>query len=176
MLSHPELISAARSAIDYVRTNVRYRGLNTPGGWIRNPTEANQKVIARLYSLYVGSQRDAEYKGGFNGEYYVNELDKLAKLTNTGNCSELSAVAFNFLKDKGVRPIDYFGVFRGAWNHAFVIINRDAGTPLSNFRDWTNSAVLCDPLYDRFADAGFLASWYPRCLPFTNPDVKYRLE
>ena len=36
--------------------------------------------------------------------------------------------------------------------------------------------MLCDPLYDRSADAGFLATWYPRIYPFKASDVVYRIE
>lgn len=173
---HSGYRAAAQGAVAYVKTQVRYRGLNTAGGWIRNPLEVNQKFLARIDSKVTGSQRSDEYKGGFNGEVYINEMDKLAKDTQTGNCSELSAVAFNYLKLKGIRPLDYFGVFRGGWNHAFVILNRDATTPILDFAKWSEYAVLCDPLYDRSADAGFLATWYPRIYPFKPADLVYRIE
>ena len=168
--------TAAHAAINFVKNTVRYRGLNTAGGWIRNPAEIPQKFAARIDSLRKGEQRSAKYQGAFSGENYVNEMAQLAKETQTGNCSELSAVAFNFLKAQGIRPLDYFGVFRGGWNHAFVILNRDAATPLSNFKDWSYAAVLCDPLYDRAADAGYLATWYARMFPLKDSDVKYRIE
>jgi hypothetical protein len=171
-----EYRAAAQGAIAYVKAHVQYRGLNTPGGWIRNPLEMNQKIVARIDSTITGLKRSSEYKGGFNRELYVNEMDRLARDTQTGNCSELSAVAFNYLKVQGVIPIDYFGVFRGNWDHAFVILNRDAIIPLSDFAKWSEYAVLCDPLYDRSADAGFLATWYPRIYPFKASDLVYRLE
>lgn len=176
MMLHSGYSNAARAGVTYVQNNVRYRGLNTPGGWIRHPTEVNEKVIARVDSLITGARRSAAYQGPFKGELYINELDRLAKDTQTGNCSELAAVAFNFLKLQGIRPIDYFGVFRGAWNHAFVILNRDATTPVSDFAKWSYDAVVCDPLYDRSADAGFLATWYPRMFPLRPADVAHRLE
>jgi hypothetical protein len=175
-MQHSEYVAAAHAAVAHVRANVKYRGLNTGGGWIRNPANIPQKFAARIDSLQKGKERSDQYKGGFNGELYVNEMEKLAKETQTGNCSELSAVAFNYLKLRGVRPIDYFGVFRGGWNHAFVILNRDAATPIADFAKWSYTAVLCDPLYDRAADAGFLATWYPRIHPCLAKDVMYRLE
>jgi hypothetical protein len=103
-------------------------------------------------------------------------MEKLAKDTQTGNCSELAAVAFNYLKFQGIRPLDYFAVYRGGWDHAFVVLNRDAKTPLSDFAKWSEFAVVCDPLYDRANYAGFLATWYPRAIPLRPPDVKYRIE
>ena len=171
-----EYRAASQGAIAYVKGHVQYRGLNTAGGWIRNPLDVSQKFAARIDSTITGMRRSSEYKGGFNRELYINEMDRLARDTQTGNCSELSAVAFNYLKVQGVLPIDYFGVFRGNWNHAFVILNRDATTQITDFAKWSEPAVLCDPLYDRSADAGFLATWYPRIYPFKASDVVYRIE
>jgi hypothetical protein len=173
---HSEYASAAQRAIDYVKSTVKYRGLNTAGGWIRNPTDVGQKFAARIESLSEGAKRSAQHKGGFSGSVYVNELEKLVVETQTGNCSELSAVAFNYLDRQGIHPIDYFAVFRGGWNHAFVVLNRDASIPIGNFAKWSEYAVVCDPLYDRSAIAGMLAPWYSRSIPFRPPDVKYRLE
>jgi hypothetical protein len=175
-MEHSGYLKAAQSAITHVKGNVRYRGLNTAGGWIRDPIEAQQKVVARLDSMITGAMRSGQYSGGFNAETYINEMDRLAKDTNTGNCSELSAVAFNYLKGQGVTPIDYFAVFRGGWNHAFVILNRDATIPVPDFAKWSYDAVVCDPLYDRAADAGHLAPWYPRMFSLKASDVIYRIE
>ncbi len=175
-MMHSEYVNAANAAIAEVKSSVRYRGLNTPGGWIRNPSEAPEKAVARADSVITGMSRSADYKGKFSGEHYINEVDRLARDTQTGNCSELSAVAFNYLKRLGTRPLDYFGVFRGSWNHAFVILNRDAAIPIGDFAKWSYDAVLCDPLYDRVADAGFLATWYPKVYPLSARDLVLRIE
>src|SRR5689334_5718883 len=98
---HSDYANAAAAAVSYVKSSVRYRGLNTAGGWIRHPTEVEWKFASRIATLVLGIKMDAEYKGDFNGEYYVNQLEKLAKQSKTGNCSELSAVAFNYLKNQG---------------------------------------------------------------------------
>ncbi len=167
---------AAESAIMHVKAKVRYRGLNTAGGWIRNPFEVQEKFVARIHSQILGSRRSAAYKGGFDPVRYINELERLALDTGTGNCSELSAVAFKHLVRTNIRPIEYFGVFRGSWDHAFVVLNRPADVPIRDFAKWSYTSVICDPLYDRVADAGFLASWYPRALPLTDDDLLVRLE
>ncbi len=167
---------AAQSAVAHVKAKVRYRGLNTAGGWIRNPLEVPQKFAARIESQVVGSRRSAAYKGEFDPVRYINELERLAIDTGTGNCSELSAVAFKYLVKANVRPIEYFGVFRGSWDHAFVVLNRPADVPVRDFVRWSYSAVLCDPLYDRSADAGFLATWFPKAFPLSDDDLMVRLE
>ena len=45
-------------------------------------------------------------------------------------------MAFNYLKGQGIAPIDYFAVWRGGWNHAFVVLNRDAKIPVPDFAKW----------------------------------------
>jgi hypothetical protein len=175
---HPsEYRASANAAISEVKKNVKYRGLNTAGGWIRNPIDVPQKFAARIESMRKGAERSANSKGGgFIAETYINEMEKLAKDTNTGNCSELSAIAFNYLRSQGVRPIEYFALWRGSWNHAFVVLNRDASIPITDFAKWSEWAVACDPLYDRAEYAGYLAKWYAHALPFKSKDVIYRLE
>jgi len=172
---HSQYSAAAQAAVAYVRSTIRYRGLNTAGGWIRNPLEVNQKFASRIYSLYTGAKRDAAYKGPFDPKYYINQLDRLARDAGTGNCSELSAVAFNYLEGKPVKPIDYFAVYRGSWNHAFVVLNRDSKVPVGDFPTWSYGAVLCDPLYDRFGDACMLRLWYAKMFPLKDTDVMCRV-
>jgi hypothetical protein len=172
---HSEYMAAAQRAIGHVKSTVKYRGLNTGGGWIRNPADVPQKFGARIESLREGSKRSANHTGGFVPTVYIDQLDQLAKDTQTGNCSELSAVAFNYLKAQGIAPIDYFGVFRGSWNHAFVVLNRDDSIPVGDFARWSEYAIVCDPLYDRSAIAGMLAPWYPKALPLKSADLVYRI-
>jgi hypothetical protein len=173
---HSGYRTSAQSAVQYVKSAVRYRGLNTAGGWIRNPLESNLKFAARLYSKYLGETRSDDYKGPFNPVVYINQLERLALESQTGNCSELSAVAFKYLVRANIRPIEYFAVFRGSWNHAFIVLNRDASIPIKDFAKWSYDAVVCDPLYDRSADAGMLAPWYSKMFPLTDDDLMVRLE
>ena len=63
-------------------------------------------------------------------------------------------------------------MYRGSWNHAFVVLNRDQSVPVSDFANWSRLAVVCDPLYDRAGDAGFLSAWYPRMFPLRDRDVR----
>ncbi|HVT93674.1 MAG TPA: hypothetical protein VHD76_12570 [Bryobacteraceae bacterium] len=176
IMEHSEYLAAAQMAVDYVKQQVKYRGLNTAGGWIRNPLDVPQKFGARIKSLNEGKQMDAQYRGKFDPQVYVDGLEKLAKDSNTGNCSELSSVAFNFLKRKGTRPLELYLVFRGSWDHAFVVLNRDGKAAVSDFSTWSYQAVVCDALYDRAADAGNLAIWYPRMFPMKAADLAWRLE
>jgi len=178
---HSGYVAQAKMANNYVRERVQYRGLNTAGGWIRNPVDVQQKFVARITSMAVGIAMDREYSktnldGKFHPEDYIRNLEVLAYASQTGNCSELSAVAFKYLERQSVRSIDYFAVYRGSWNHAFVVLNRDASTPVTDFATWSEMAVVCDPLYGREDIAGNLARWYPKMFPLHKNDVMYRVE
>jgi hypothetical protein len=73
-----------------------------------------------------------------------------------GNCGEQTAVAFMYLKDSGVRPLDYT-VSQDPGDHAFVVIGRAQGSDASNYKTWGGDAVVCDP----WGDDAFPASDIP---------------
>ena len=168
-----EYLSAAKGAITYVKGQVRYRGLNTGGGWIRDPLHVPQKFAARIKSLNMERQnRNAMANTEAGWDQFVDQWIREALASQTGNCCELSAIAFRYLQRQGIRPVEFFGVYRGSWNHAFVVLNRDQSVPVSDFANWSRLAVVCDPLYDRAGDAGFLSAWYPRMFPLRDRDVR----
>jgi hypothetical protein len=174
-MEHSKYVEAGKEALAYVRSKVRYRGLNTAGGWIRNPTEVVGKFAARIQSKRLGAARSEAYGGKFDAELYIRQMSKLAVDSNTGNCSELSALAFMRLAAKQVGPLEYWGAIRGSWDHAFVILNRDESIPIERFEDWSYQAVVVDALYDRVADAGNLTRWFPKMFPLKTTDMWLRL-
>lgn len=174
---HSGYVKAAQDAIAHVQSEVRYRGLNTGGGWIRHPLEIPHKFAARISLLNEGARRDAARpEAASDRQIFIDEMASLGRLAQTGNCGELSAIAFQHLKSRGVAPLDYFALWRGEWNHAFVVLNRDASIPVQEFGRWSYQAVVCDPLYDRAADAGHLAVWYAKRFPLKKNDVWLRWE
>lgn len=75
---------------------------------------------------------------------------KNAAKNHCGNCGEHAAVAFIYLRDRGVRPIEYMGYVSGIFeDHAFVVIGRKAQTDLGNPAKWGADVVICDPYYDK---------------------------
>jgi hypothetical protein len=54
-----------------------------------------------------------------------------------------AAVAFMFLYDKGIFPIDYMSGTNV--DHAFVVIGRKAGSDEGDPKTSGDSAVVCDP-------------------------------
>lgn len=57
------------------------------------------------------------------------------------NCGEFAAVAFVYLYDLGVRPLDYMSLV--GQDHAFVVLGRKKGDPTTAAK-WGPSAVVCD--------------------------------
>ena len=172
---HSEYSRAAKAAIEHVKRSVRYRGLNRVTNWIGDPlANPGLKLYAGIQNYRKGAERSAAYGGSFDAKRFIEGSAQLAIDTGTGNCGELSSIALLYLKEKDIAPLDYFGVKRGLWNHAFVILNRDDGIPVADFAAWSYQAVVCDPLYDRAADAGHLTTWYGNMFPLKKTDVWYR--
>jgi hypothetical protein len=176
-LAYSQKVKQAEEAIRHVKSLVPYRGLNTAGGWIRRPLDVPEKFGARIASKILENRMIDGYGGQKqHPSVIIRDGAALGRKTGTGNCSELSAIAFEFLQFKCVAPIDYFAVYRGAWNHAFVVLYRDNTIPVSDFTKWSPAAVVCDPLYDRAGDAGYLMKWYGHMFPLGPKDVMYRLD
>lgn len=177
MAMHSEYVKAAQKAIAHVQATVRYRGLNVPGNWLRHPLETEGKFIARLDNQITSWRLDAAHGDApWTSEERIQKLADVGRQTRTGNCSELSAIAFQYLQQRGVAPLEYFAMWRGSWSHAFLVLNRDASIPVEDFGRWSYDAVLCDPLYDRAADAGHLSVWYPSRFPLREADLMYRWD
>jgi peptidoglycan hydrolase-like protein with peptidoglycan-binding domain len=79
-------------------------------------------------------------KGGTTLDYYRIKAN-LAKKDGCGNCGENSILAFMFLYDMGVRPIDRMSIDA---DHAFVVIGR-TNKDDHDWKNWGSAAVVCDP-------------------------------
>jgi hypothetical protein len=71
-----------------------------------------------------------------------------------GNCMEQSALTFQYLRDRGVRPLDWIAqekIFTvpvlgtDVGDHAFVIIGRDRKADVGDVSKWNPEVVWCDP-------------------------------
>jgi len=97
---------------------------------------------------------------------YEKKIEILAEAGRrgmSGNCSEMAAIAFLFLRDRGVRPLEYM-CFNGK-DHVFVILGRPASTLVGDFETWAGESVACDPLRGEAAVATQLEVWwnYSKC-------------
>jgi hypothetical protein len=102
----------------------------------------------------------------------VGQIADIALKSGCGCCGEQSAVAFQWLLQRGVRPLDW--VERGLINHAFVVIGRKADSFIKDHTSWGEDAVVCDPwMYDQY---GMDVSAYPACEIATKWQDKYAVR
>jgi hypothetical protein len=167
-------VTAANYACAHVR-NMVPQGANNSGsqklfrqipvyGWIKT-----QNIIANARDGYEEAKRRGELKEG-DWKTYIELMARTAIQIKAGNCGEQSSVAFMYLKEAGIRPIEYFEYTDR--DHAFLILNRRAGTDIANFAEWSENAVVCDPWRDATGVAGMLALWYRS----TKVVSRYRLD
>jgi hypothetical protein len=75
----------------------------------------------------------------------VGQRAQWARAYGAGNCGDLAAVAFDYLRKVGVFPIDYLELIKG--DHAFLAIGRKDSEDLQDFTAWVNG-FICDPWAD----------------------------
>jgi hypothetical protein len=81
-----------------------------------------------------------------------------SKSKKCGNCGEFSALAFIYLYDSGVRPLDWMSLIGG--DHAFVVIGRENSDP-NDHRNWGAQSVICDPWGRGFRHGDVRTGTYP---------------
>jgi hypothetical protein len=136
-------------AVNYVLTTNQVKGAN----WDQyrrqpNSEQGTKKPDALDICLYdrVRPQARLEIKRIERRQSLTN-LDRMrikaehAKEGGCGNCGENSMLAFIFLWDMAVRPLDWMEVDK---DHQFVVIGRLDGLSYE-WAKWGPDAVICDP-------------------------------
>jgi hypothetical protein len=82
---------------------------------------------------------------GRNYHTQIMAMSWAAKHEGAGNCGELAAIAFSYLEDEGVRPLDYMVFTSPAYDHVWVVIGRAAGSSVRDLSTWGEDALWCDP-------------------------------
>ena len=157
------LLHLAREAVKHAQTQIT---LGPTNSIVWNLGKAPM-LPYRLYKRGQQKDRSDALTVQFTREKGLNRIDpdsyirgmaQSAREFQIGNCGEHAALAFEYLREKGVRPLD-FVTFRDG-DHAFVVINRKAGTDLADLSAWLPDAVLCDP-WRGTANIGEMARiWY----------------
>ena len=156
------LLLRAERAIDYVTNTVRIKTGNRAEGINRRQNErhaTNQRITA---SRNFARQQFAQHNLS-TGLHEASMRAQVAEFSNVGNCTEQSAIAFEYLRKHGER--------RMAWiafpehNHMFTVLGLTvqprnvayfrigSGAPLN----WSPGAVVCDPWYHEWFEVG--AGW-----------------
>lgn len=172
---------AGNDAVAYVKRTLTLGSTNNPSDFIRYPLGggnrwamsagaqalAAQRIQASLKAAGPMPRNDPRF-----GITLVETWSKEALAARAGNCALQAAVAFTYLRDKRIVPIDYMKL-SGQADHGFVIMGREGTSDLGNFADWTGgSSMICDPWRGKVGAAGMLAVWYGK----TAVDLVARLE
>ena len=72
-------------------------------------------------------------------------IGRAARTRGNGNCMEQSAIAFGYLYQKGVKPVDYMMFEADGWDHGWLVIGRAEGSDPADLGTWGPDAVWCDP-------------------------------
>ncbi len=122
-------VKYARSVIPYVGNDVRDVLKSYGGSFVGQ--------LATRPAYFLDQLLDKK-----TGVAQARDLAKRAERSGLGNCGEISAVAFTYLLDNGVRPIDWMEIKNG--DHNFVLIGRRSGDA-RNSLSWGPRCVICDP-------------------------------
>lgn len=157
---------------------------NTACGYVRKmlPSGANNSLSQKFFRQipvygWIKTQNDIAtareaYDQVAEGDWktYIELMARTGIRIKAGNCGEQSSVAFMYLKEMGVRSLDYMEYTDK--DHAFLVLNRRADIDIADFKAWSEGAVVCDPWRDATGIAGMLPVWYKT----TNVVSRYRLD
>jgi hypothetical protein len=133
-------------AVNYVLTTLHVKGANWDKyrgepSWEKGTAPKDALDICVYDTTRPDSQKEIAAKGATTILDQFRIMANNAKKNACGNCGENSVLAFMFLYDMGVRPIDRMGVDK---DHAFVVIGRKTGDA-NDFKSWGPDAAVCDP-------------------------------
>lgn len=126
--------------------------------------EMRQKVEDDLNTWSKNNQ------ASFGMKHYLDASADWSKHYGCGNCGEQSALAFVYLRQQGVKPLDWYQV--NSFQHAFVIVDRASGSDPKNYLTWGNDAVVCDPWRKVVAYVNDESSYFSK----NSPNLLYREE
>lgn len=154
-LSHSEYLAEARKAVRYVQAAMTSGADNKVGDRVRTFFDEKDSH-ARVVELRAENRRIMSDIGFQTAADRVDLRAYAAREYGAGNCGEQSALAYTYLRDRGIRPIDWCHFTDWNKDHAFVILDAKAPIRPDNFAQWSDGAVLCDPWGGRAELAGYL--------------------
>jgi hypothetical protein len=121
------------------------------------------RILMRGAQVLRENEEVAKLPSDASYERKIEILAEAGRRGMSGNCSEMAAIAFLFLRDRGTRPLDFM-CFHGK-DHAFVILGRPASSAAGDFSSWAGQSVVCDALRGESGIATKLEDWwhYTKC-------------
>jgi hypothetical protein len=115
----------------------------------------DREVSAAFDNEPVSSILDYRIKGQ---KIYLEKSAEAAQQYGCGNCGEQSAIAFVYLRQLKIFPLDWMEV--NDYEHAFVIVGRRRGSDPTDYATWGDEAVVCDPWRDVVATVKSEANYF----------------
>ena len=128
-------LSEAQQAVRYVQSKMTVGAENKLGDEFRS--------LGGSFICVLAERSVEDESPGGSIEATITRSAAIAEAAGCGNCGEQSAIAFVYLRDRGVRPLEYMH-FKNH-DHAFVALNRPKGSDESKPGTWGIDAVVCDP-------------------------------
>lgn len=122
----------AAKAVEYVQSKLTVGASN-----IDNPHALAQARVVEARNFTVGGTSE------LFGKAKLFQIASSAVKSHAGNCGEQAAVAFKYLYDLGIFPLDYVSSTRE--DHAWLVIGRPSGTDIKRPEHWGDDWVVCDP-------------------------------
>lgn len=126
--------------------------------------------------ICVPAMRSIDYIGQQTTELrFIRAVAAVAEHVGCGNCGENASIAFMYLLDRGVKPLDFME--GGSVDHAFVVVGRPASSTAADSKTWGKEAVVCDPWHEE--GGAYLASEFLNRMYKGEqmvPTVFYRVE
>lgn len=137
----------AKEAVAHARLALTLGATNKWKDLLRTRGESMICVVASR-----GVEIAGEAEGGIP---WLRAVAAKAEHVGCGNCGENAAIAFMYLFERGIRPLDFMSGGDPV-DHAFVLIGRPRSGAASDPKSWGTEAVICDPWHE---DGGaYLAS------------------
>ncbi len=175
LLSYEEYLAQAKGAFEYVkhrmfigadnRTDQQERSFDKRHGWVQDLRATTRKFRKEAVQGEMEKAQEELAKVSWESQVcYPLDDEKLnrkkqarlieinaayAEQFGCGNCEEQSSATFQYLKDRGVKPLDW--VYQAGWlggsigDHVFVILGRDGDTEIGDLSTWNPEVVWCDP-------------------------------
>jgi hypothetical protein len=142
-----EAVLQARDALAYTRAALPYGPANQPDVWVEQSRRLALFTFGwRAYKFWQVRREQETELPPLDGITKAHVVAAAALKLQTGNCGEYSAVAFVRLLDRPLRPLEWLRCI--GKDHQFVLIGRDRGQPVEDWRSWGPTTAVCDPWGD----------------------------
>lgn len=138
-------LSEAKIALRYTKNALPLGAADNVSDQLRTGFTVNLALLPSRGFKNMGSAINAVFGVEESAIQYYRRVAYFAEEYGVGNCQEQAAVAFCYLVNRGVKPVEL--MYRT--NHLFVIVGRgpsprDAGSP-DDPTTWANHCWVCDP-------------------------------